>query len=122
MASNSPTSWHNWSSLGGNWNANCGPVVGDNTNHTEDVFLVGNNGNMYHSYYSSSGWSSWTNWDSSIAFPANVRPCMVLDGAGANKLEVFGVSTNAVMYHAYEKTSGSHTSWGHFSSMGGNWD
>ena len=125
---NANGSWSAWIAMGtaaNKWTITSLPAVGVNKDGRLEVFLVGTNGSVYHAYQKTPGSSAASNWSAfSIISSSYVsQNAKLAVGNWANgALDLFVVGTDDVLYHNYQTTAGSSTSWSGFYGLGGTWD
>jgi surface antigen len=96
------------------------PVIIENANGQEEIFMVGLNAQLYHKWQNSNG--SWSGWDSlGGSWPKD--PAVIRNGSGV--LEVFivgnsGSDGTATLFHAWQ-TNASGNSWTGWNPMAGIW-
>jgi hypothetical protein len=103
-------------SNGGSVNPHINPVVGFNSDGRQELFAIGNTGQMYHMYQTSpnSGWSAWISLGGTLA--QNAIPAVGRNSDG--RLELFVIGPGGTVYHMWETTAGSSTSWSAWTSLG----
>lgn len=116
-ASNSPTAWNGWTSLGGTWNEAVRPVVASDQNGALEVFLVGNTGYLYHNFETGTGWSGWLSLGGS--FKPSVQPCAAMDQSGT--LELFSTTDTQTALQNSAQTEANGTNWTAWASLAGTW-
>jgi GH25 family lysozyme M1 (1,4-beta-N-acetylmuramidase) len=107
----SSTSWSGWSQLGGSWDQNVCISAGNDLDGRQEVFLIGNTGNLYHIYQTAinAGWSGWASLGGTWSQTARTALTRNADG----RLEIFIIGTTGSLYHAYQTVAngGWYTAW-----------
>lgn len=112
--------WSGWDSLGQPAAGSAGDVfVGRNSLNNQELFLIGNDGVLYHDFATPGRGSGWNGWDpmsplpNSVDFESDVA--VGINYVGNQEVYVIGADGN--LYHDYA-TPGVGSGWSGFSSLG----
>lgn len=94
------TSWSGWGGLGGSWSQNAAISAGNDADGRQEVFLIGNTGNLYHIYQTApnAGWSGYGNLGGTWSQTARTALTRNSDG----RLEIFIIGSTGELYHSYQ--------------------
>ena len=111
--------WQGWDPLGAPGGGIRGDVVeGTNNLHNQELYVLGNDGNVYHKYSTPGVGTGWSNWDT-LSHPAGVTVTGDVQ-IGINyrcDQELYVTGTNGLIYHMFA-TPGQGPGWSEWSSLG----
>jgi hypothetical protein len=112
--------WSGWEpvgeqSLGGLWPGK--PTVGGNADGRLEVFLRGNDANLYHAWQTASNSPSWSPW-TLLGVSWHYDPVVAANADG--RLELFVVGDDTQLWHCWQ-TAPSNGWYGDWVSLGGTW-
>ena len=106
--------WSGWNSFDADTTPAAGfadhPVVAPSADGRLELFLTGNDGNLYHAWQTaaSNGWSSWVSEGTAGSGFTDAAPGLARNGDG--RLQVFEVARDGNIYHKWQTVASS--GWG----------
>jgi hypothetical protein len=113
------TNWSAFADLGGQWNQSVCISAGNDLDGRQEVFLIGNTGNVYHINQTApnGGWSGFVSLGAT--FPQTQRTALARNADG--RLEIFAIWTDNQLYHLWQTAANG--GWtGSWASLGGTWN
>ena len=118
-AANSAASYSEWQSLSGIVRPNSDASVAINSDGRLEVFVVGTDNRLHHRWQTSPGSSTWSSYQpfQGLFIKENSSPAVVMNEDG--RLEVFVVGANNQLYHKWQTSPSSSSSWSNYQSLTG---
>lgn len=114
-------SWSNWELLGASVRSGSDVAVAMNADGRLEVFVIADDGALWHNWQttasSSSSWSGWQSLGGQLR--SNSDPVVAMNINDMGRLEVFVIGIDNALYHKWQNSPSSSTSWSSYASLGG---
>jgi hypothetical protein len=114
-------SWSNWELLGASVRSGSDVAVAMNADGRLELFVIADDGALWHNWQttasSSSSWSGWQSLGGQLR--SNSDPVVAMNINDMGRLEVFVIAIDNALYHKWQNSPSSSTSWSSYASLGG---